>query len=282
MRAVREYLRREGNSSRGKSSKNYTFGHPSQDFRKFFGRFQTELVARSLRWADPHREDAEAHFAMGIVDVVPGWPNTGGTAIAVIWKSPGRSEQPCPGIQRRSAMAHMVRYWTIVGDRFAPTVSKPVNAKSHSPADVTLVTALLHLNYSGSKGLPLPPGARGIIKPSGTFTSQTSLFITAFQMISFRRADGTVSALPAWKSGYTPDNFVMFRLYSDALSYTTGGDPDSLLTYLKNQPNLHNLDSMVQDGILPTATEDLRSGSGTDSGRTGPGTGTSEGIWGAD
>jgi hypothetical protein len=173
-------------------------------------------------------------------------------------------------------MAHMVRYNSDEGDRLAPTVSSHVNAKAHtSPADVMLVSALLHMYYRVDK--PLPPGARYLIKPSGTFTDQTKLFITGYQRRnSALHPDGNVSVLPIGHTYEQLFNYTIFHVYSMVVDFTAG-DADTVLQALKTYPHLHDLDKMVQGSPLREAPPP-ETGPGEVTGPTGPGTGSAQGL----
>jgi hypothetical protein len=163
-------------------------------------------------------------------------------------------------------MAHVVKYWTNGEIHFAPTVTRPVKAKAHtSPADVMLVSALLNMRYSGPRARHLPPGALHVIKPSGTYSAQTHLFIMDFQRSSsLLRPDGNVSPLPI---GHTDDQlfpYTIFALYHDVWTLAADqGDAnaeDTVLQSLKSLPHLHNLDAAIAE--LPPAGSESRAGSG--------------------
>jgi len=92
-------------------------------------------------------------------------------------------------------MAHLVRYKTNDGDRFAPSVSRTVPAKRNAPDDVMLVCALLYMRYTGPMRIPLPRGASHVLDLSPKYTAQTHLFVTDFQKYSGIRPSG-ISQLP--------------------------------------------------------------------------------------
>jgi hypothetical protein len=147
----------------------------------------------------------------------------------------------------------MVKYLKDGSIHAAPTVTRPVKAKAHmSPPDIMLVSALLNMRYSGPLKRELPPGARHAIKPGGTFTDETRLFITDFQHSSSQlHADGNISPLPIGRTDDELFKYTIFNLYNDVRALSAfQGDIDAentVLNALKSLPHLHNLDAMVLD-----------------------------------
>jgi hypothetical protein len=154
----------------------------------------------------------------------------------------------------------MVKYLKDGSLHAAPTVTQPVRAKANmSPPDVMLVSALLNMRYSGPLKRELPAGVRHAIKPSGTFTDQTRLFIADFQQSSSQlHIDGKISPLPLGRTDDELLKYTIFNLYNDVRALTAfQGDTDAentVLNALKSLPHLHNLDATVLD-LPPVSPE---------------------------
>jgi len=146
-------------------------------------------------------------------------------------------------------MAHLVRYITQEGDRFAPSVSRTVPSKHNAPDDVMLVSALLYMRYTGPMRIPLPRGASHVLDFSPKYTAQTHLFVTDFQKYKGLRPSG-ISQLPVYQTDGLMKGYTMFLLYDDIVSLlgAVRHDPDpwnTILQKLKSLPGLNGLDSLV-------------------------------------
>jgi hypothetical protein len=165
----------------------------------------------------------------------------------------------------------MVTYTTSYDDKeyMCPTVDKKVGRGPKMPNrmdDVMLVSTLLQMFYS-EKRLPLPPGARRVVRPGPKFTSEMDLFIRdAQKFLVPKDANGIVSPLPWAASEWILNSYVIYKLWQQE-AISRGGDV--VLKELTAKPYLRDLTKfVVRQQPLVHGGQETASGGGEVTGTT--------------